>query len=255
VAKVAFPPGAVVVEDSGTLDLARLRRRQEQGVSTILPPRCTLALCDAAGERIDLVGWLHRPPSGAVERTVWGQGFPVRLVAVPATPATAARKRVNRRADAQQRGRRPHPTALALADWIVVLTTVAPERATPAQLLTLMRLRWQIELLVKLWQDQGKLDQTRGWRAERILTEWYAKLLGLLLQHWVVLATGWQWAHRSLVKAGHIMREYGRCRCLAWQHLVQLTCVCDLIAQSLAHTGRIRSHCHQHSAAFYAQSA
>jgi hypothetical protein len=67
---------------------------------------------------------------------------------------------------------------LALADWIVVLTTATPQQASAAQIGTLMRLRWQIELLFKLWKDQGKLDETRGWKPERIEGEWYAKLLG-----------------------------------------------------------------------------
>jgi hypothetical protein len=253
-ANVDLPAGSVVVEDNGYLDLARLRWRQEQGVGTIVPPRCTQALSDATGQRIDLVRWLQTQPNGPVEREVWVQGLRLRMVAAPATPTTALRKRVQLRADAQAHGRPPHPTALALADWIVVLTTVPPEQATAQQILILMRLRWQIELLFKLWKDQGKLDETRGWQAERILTELYAKLLGVLIQHWVVLATGWQWADRSLVKAGQTIREYARGLCLGWHHLDTLTQLCDRIAQSLAVAGRIRSHCHQRSSAFYAQS-
>jgi hypothetical protein len=254
-ANVDLPAGAVVVEDNGYLNLARLRRRQEQGVGTIVPPRCTQAFADAAGQRLDLLGWLRAQPPGVVEREVWVQGLCLRLVAAPATPATAVRKRVHLRADAQAHGRSPQAVALALADWMVVLTTVPPEQATAQQILTLMRLRWQIELLFKLWKDQGKLDETRGWKAERILTELYAKLLGMLIQHWVVLATGWQWADRSLVKAGHTIREYARGLCLGWPYLGTLTQLCDRIAQSLAVAGRIRSHCHQRSSAFYAQSA
>ena len=52
-----------------------------------------------------------------------------------------------------------------------------------------------------MWKDRGKLDETRGWNAGRIETEVYAKLLGLLIEHWLLLRTGWQWADRSLVKA------------------------------------------------------
>lgn len=74
----------------------------------------------------------------------------------------------------------------------MVLTTVSSEQASAQQIVTLMRLRWQVELLFKLWKNEGKLDETRGWKAERIETGLYAKLLGLLLAHWLVLATGWQ---------------------------------------------------------------
>ncbi len=254
-AHVPFPEGALVIEDLGYLEAERLRRRQAQGVATIVPLRCTLALHDEGGYRINLLAWLRRHPGQAVERWVCWQGVRLRLVAIPASPTTAARKRTGIRAAAERHGRAPHPAALDLADWIVLLTTVAPEQASIEQIATLMRLRWQIELIFKLWKDQGKLDETRGGNPARIETELYAKLLGLLVAHWLLLATAWQWANRSLVKAGQTIRAYGRCLCLAWQDLVQLTCLCDLIAQSLAHTGRIGSHCHQHSAAFCAQSA
>jgi hypothetical protein len=250
-----FPAGSVVVEDTGYLDVPRMCRRQEHGVDTILPLRSNLVLCDAHHQRIDLLAWLQTQPPGPVERTVYVHGCPLRLVAVLASAATARRKRLSLRADGQRRGRPPTGRALALAEWIVVLTTVPAEQATAAQVLTLMRLRWQIELLFKLWKDQGKLDETRGWKAERILTELYAKLLGLLIQHWIVLATGWQWADRSLVKAGQTIREYARCLCLGWPHVDTLAHLCTAIARSLAVAGRIPSHCHQRSSAFYAQSA
>jgi hypothetical protein len=254
-ANLTFPPGALVIEDLGYLEAERLRRRTTQGVATIVPVRCTLALQDEQGQRINLLAWLRRHPHQPVERWVCWQGVGLRLVALPASPANAARKRQGIREAAERHGRVPPAAALALAEWIVLLTTVPPEQATIEQIATLMRLRWQIELLFKLWKDQGKLDETRGWNPARIETELYAKLLGLLLAHWVLLATAWQWADRSLVKAGQTIREYGRCLCLSWRDLVHLTLVCDLIAQSLAHSGRIRSHCHHHSAAFYAQSA
>ena len=257
-ANLTFPPGALVIEDLGYLEAERLRRRTTQGVATSVPVRCTRALQDEQGQRSNLLAWLRRHPHQPVERWVCWQGVGLRLVALPASPATAApaaRKRQGIREAAERQGRVPPAAALALAEWIVLLTTVPPEQATIEQIATLMRLRWQIELLFKLWKDQGKLDETRGWNPARSETELSAKLLGLLLAHWVLLATAWQWADRSLVKAGQTIRAYGRCLCLSWRDLVHLTLVGDLIAQSLAHSGRIRSHCHHHSAAFYAQSA
>ncbi len=47
----------------------------------------------------------------------------------------------------------------------------------------LVRCRWQIELLWKLWKAHGKLDTWRSYKPKRILTEIYAKLLGLLITH------------------------------------------------------------------------
>lgn len=248
----AFPAGALVIEDLGYLDLGRMQTRQAAGVATVLPLRCTLALADARGRCVRLLPWLRRHAGSVVERPVWVHGQRLRLVAVPATPTTAARHRHTLTTDARDHGRLPNARALALAAWILILTTVPSEHATASQIGTLMRLRWQIELLFKLWKDQGKLDETRGWKPERIEVEWSAKLLGLLIQHWVLLTTGWQWADRSLVKAGQTVREYARCLALAWHDSVRLRRLLEQIAQSLAVAGRIGSHCHQHAAAFYA---
>ncbi len=253
-ANTAAPAGSLLVEDLGYVNVARMHARAAVGVATLVPVRSTLALSDAQGQRLHLLDWLGQQTAPVVERAVWVRGVRLRLVALRARPETAARHRASLLAAAQEHGRTPAPSTLALADWIVVLTTATPEQATAAQLGTLMRLRWQIELLFKLWKDQGKLDETRGWKPERIAVDWCAKLLGLLVQHWVLLATGWQWAERSLVKAGQSIREYARCLCRGWRDPVTLRALLEAIASSLAVAGRIASHCHQHSAAFYAGS-
>jgi Transposase DDE domain len=253
-ANTAVPAAALVVEDWGYLNVARLQTRAAAGVATLVPLRHTLAHCDTPGQRLQLLDWLRQQTAPVAERAVQVAGVCRRLVARRARPETAARHRASLTAAAQDHGRAPATTALALADWIVVLTTATPQQASAAQIGTLMRLRWQIELLLKLWKDQGKLDETRGWKPERIEVEGDAKLLGLLVQPWVLLTTGWQWADRSLVTAGQTIREYARCLCLGWTDPAALRRLLDSIAQSLAIAGRIGSHCHQRSAAFYAST-
>ena len=72
----------------------------------------------------------------------------------------------------------------------------------------LLHLRWQIELLFKLWKSQGHLDESRSEKPWRQLCEIYAKLLGLILQHWILLTRGWRDPARSLVKAGQVIRSH-----------------------------------------------
>lgn len=250
-AHAAAPPGSLVVEDTGYWNGTRVQERQAAGVATIVPLHARLRLCDEQGGRLDLLGWLRQQSEVLVERTVQTGGLTLRLIARRASPQTVARHQASIRQAAQNHRRAPSAHALALADWIVILTTATPQQATAAQIATLLRLRWQIELLFKLWKDQGKLDETRGWNPARIEVERYAKLLGLLVQHWILLTTGWQWVDRSLVKASQTIREFARCLALDWRDPARLRQVLDHIAQSLASAGRIGSHCHQHSAAFY----
>lgn len=80
--------------------------------------------------------------------------------------------------------------------------------ATMEQLLTWFALRWQIELLFKLWKSHNRLAKHRaGAQALEVLAVFYAKLLGVVLQHWILVATAWQWAGRSLAKAARALVE------------------------------------------------
>src|SRR5438270_5064214 len=63
-----------------------------------------------------------------------------------------------------------------------------------------------IELFWKLCKQEGKLDTWRSSKPERILTELYAKLLGLLLEHWVTLEGCWADPRRSLFKARQVIQ-------------------------------------------------
>jgi hypothetical protein len=248
-ANLDFPAGSVVVEDAGYLDSQRMQRRCGEGVQTIVSYRSDLVVFDEQGRRLDVLRWLQQHPDPGADRRVRWQGGWYRLVAVPLAPASVKRKRQDLRATARRHGRQPTQEALALAGWHLMLTTLPEELATTDQVAMLMRLRWQIELIFKLWKDQGKLDETRGWKPERIETEFEASLLGLLIQHWLVLTVGWHWVERSLVKIGQAIRETIRAFCLVWQEQEHLASFCTRLTQTIEKTARITSHCHQESTA------
>ena len=77
-----------------------------------------------------------------------------------------------------------------------------------AEALVLMRIRWQIELLFKLWKSHGRVDEWRTKNPARILCEVYAKLLGLVFQQWILVASNWVDPVRSLFKAAMIVMSY-----------------------------------------------
>jgi len=70
------------------------------------------------------------------------------------------------------------------------------------------RVRWQVELLFKRWKSQGKIDQSRSGKPWRVLCEIYAKLLAMVVQQWVVLASWGTAAARSWWKAARKVRQH-----------------------------------------------
>ena len=69
------------------------------------------------------------------------------------------------------------------------------------------RMRWQMELLCKLWKSQGRVDESRSTKPWRILCEVDAKLLAMLIQHWVFLVSLWASPDRSVTKAAQTVQK------------------------------------------------
>jgi len=79
---------------------------------------------------------------------------------------------------------------------------------TLCEALVLARARWQIELLFKLWKSHGHIDESRSGKPWRVLCEVFAKLLAMVVQHWLLLTGCWAYPDRSLVKAAQTVREH-----------------------------------------------
>ena len=93
---------------------------------------------------------------------------------------------------------------------------------TISEVIVLQRARGPLERLFRLWKEGGKIDEWRG----RILCEIYAKVIAMLIQHWLLVVGTWQDPYRSLVKAAKLVRQhalewlsalYGE---LSWQRLI-----------------------------------
>jgi IS4 transposase len=95
---------------------------------------------------------------------------------------------------------------LALAAWSIFLTNVPQSLLSVQDVLILARARWQIELLFKLWKSVGGIDHSRSSRPWRVLCELFAKMIAVLLQHWLMLYTLWSFPDRSFTKAALALR-------------------------------------------------
>lgn len=101
--------------------------------------------------------------------------------------------------------RKPGRARLKLLDWTIIVTNVPSCLLSAQEALLLLRCRWQMELLWKLWKQWMHLDTWRSANPERILTEILAKLLACLFQQWLTVLGCWQRPDRSMVKAHQVV--------------------------------------------------
>lgn len=232
-----LPTGALRLADLGYFSLATLQHLSRQGDYWLTRWQAGTVVLDAQGRALDLVAWLSARGDAPTDGPVWlGQAYrlPARLLAQRVPPEVAEQRRQRLRADAQRRGQPVSPLRWATADWTIYLTNVPADRLTLHEALVLGRARWQIELLFKLWKSQGVIDEWRGTQPWRILCEVYAKLIAMVIQHWVVLTSCWRFPDRSWVKAAQTIRAYALLLAGALVGLADLTQVLDHLGACLA---------------------
>lgn len=205
-----MPAGSLWIADLGYWNLQWLRSLSQAGVSFLMRYKAGMVLWHEK-HRLDLLSVLPQVVGERLELLVdIGANkvlCRVRLLAerVPAEVATARQQRI--RAYAEDHGKPINPLVWELAHWTLVLTNVAPDKLSFSQALALLRARWQIELLFKLWKESGLLDEWQARDPWRILCEVYAKLLALVVQHWFLLLSCWDDPHRSLSSVAEVLRE------------------------------------------------
>ena len=114
-----------------------------------------------------------------------------------------------------------------------------PELLTVAEGLVLARARWQIEMVWKLWKSQGQVDSWRSTKGGAILCELYAKVIAMVLHHWVMVVSCWSYEDRSLVKATASIRLHVITLALAIGDSERLEGVLALVAKCLERGCRI----------------
>jgi hypothetical protein len=201
------PRGALRIADQGFWSLP-VFRRIAAGDGYFLSRYHSQTSVWQAGQRLDLPRWLRRQEPIVDVPVTLGlvDPVPVRLLAIQVPPSVAAARRRRIKADARAGGHAVPQQTRALAAWTLLVTNVPAELLSVDEAEVLRRLRWQIELLFKLWKQHGQVDTSRSAKPWRILCEVYAKLLVVVLQHWVLLLRGEPWTTGSLVQAAATIR-------------------------------------------------
>jgi hypothetical protein len=241
-ATAPLPRAALRLTDLGFWKLDDLRELSAAGSFWLSRLQAQVAVFDAAGQRWAVGALLAQQEGEEVELPVTlgvGQRLPARLLARRVPPAVAAERRRRLRAEAKRRGDTLSQARLALADWLIFVTNVPAARLSLAEALVLARARWQIELLFKLWKSHGQVDTSRSAQPWRVLSELYATLIALVIQHWTLLLACWAFPQRSLPKAAQIVRQHARLLALAVPSRRRLREALTTLGTCLAAAGHI----------------
>ncbi len=166
--------------------------------------------------------------------------LPCRLLAWRVPTEVADQRRQQLQANAVDHTRPVSQPRWQTADWSIYITNAPCALLTLAQAQVLGKVRWQIELLFKLWKSDGLLDEWRTADPWRVLTECFAKLLALLIQHWCILLGAWQRPNRSLHQAIQLLRKHAFHLAVAVSHF-------DRLCQALSVIQRVLPTCQMSS--------
>jgi hypothetical protein len=231
-----LPAGALHLADLGYFNLDRFAEDDAAGVFWITRLKLSTKVYDTDGQPLELIGWLATIEERVVDRQVYlGKEHRLccRLVATRVPQEVADRRRQALKEWARKKQKPISAMRLKLADWTVVVTNVPEEQLSGHEVLTLLRVRWQIELLFKVWKSYLKVDEWRSRNPWRILCEIYAKLIGACMSQWLFAVSLWPYPDRSMFQATSTVQQWAIAIAVAIRNPAQLeatlTALCNCL--------------------------
>jgi len=203
-----LPKGSLRLADIGYFKIPLFKQFNSEGVYWLsrLPARVGIW----TGEKVEhLSTYLSNFEGDFLDTDIElsAQRLPCRLIAIRVPDVVAAQRRKRAQSEAQSRPHQLQEQTLTLCAWTIIVTNLTQAALSLSEALILLRLRWQIELLFKLWKQETALDEWRTHKPGQILTEVFSKLLIVLIQHWLFVLGLWDEPERSLFKAVKLLRK------------------------------------------------
>jgi hypothetical protein len=182
--------GDLALFDLGYFDQKRFAELDEKGVYFLsrLQSQVGLYEKDQPDVKLDLLAQLNAlgDPIHAGEcHLLMGhqKKVPVRVFYYRLPADVVQERRRKARKEAKQRGKTCSQHALDWLDWVIFISNAPENLLNSEQVAIVYRLRWQIEIIFKVWKQEMDWAVMGNWRVERILCQFYARCLALLLFH------------------------------------------------------------------------
>jgi hypothetical protein len=205
----ACPPrGGLQLADQNYFSVAKFAAWAREGAYWMSRFKAGTKVYDDRKQRIDLLARLRAARDDDVDLDVFlgsQERLTCRLIARRVPPDVAALRRQRLQDKCRARGNEVSAESLALCEWTALVTNVPRALLNVEEAMTLARMRWQIELIFKLWKSCGRIDEFRGAKPFAALCELFAKLLAQVIRHWMIVVGAWSRRDRSLTKAAAIV--------------------------------------------------
>ena len=217
-----LPEGSLQLADLAYFSLDELQKLTENGVYWISRLKANSYLADENGERIDLEKTLKAEGENTYSRKTIRIGkrkqLRAYLIAERLSQAQTDKRRRYIRRRAKRKAQTPSKVLLRLAGYNLYITNIEAHQLTSKQICVIVGIRWQIELMFKSFKSISKFHVSRSQKPYRMLSEIYAKLIAILIQHAVMLGAGYRHIQHSFIKTAKHIAGYARLLTLSFHH-------------------------------------
>ncbi len=253
---MSIPKNVIRLTDLGYFKLDVLQDIDNRGGLWVTRYKLKTILLDDGGEKLDLLEVLTQRDAETIDMPVYlgvNHQIPCRLVAqrIPDEALKQRQEQLKRWESKQQK--KASRLKWALLPWSIYVTNATFEQLTTEEVILMIRVRWQIELLFKLWKDVIDIDDWRTQHVWRILCEVYAKLIACIIQHWLMLSGGIHALDKSMTQATSPIQHWAWAIAYAMNqpqlllsfvkhigHILAMSCHIDFSTSSLPTHQRIK---------------
>jgi hypothetical protein len=234
--------GSLRIADLGYFNLDVFEEMTQEGEYFLSRLQYTTGLMEPDGTPVELAEWLPQQTGNFVNQPMLvgkAKRFPCRVIAWRLPQEQAARRRQKLRQEHKNTyGKEPSAQRLALCDWTILITNVPIELMSPKEAVILYRARWQIELLFKRWKSLGLVALLQGSTTVRQMVKVWARLLAVLVQHWLIVSTVWGDPTKSLHKVCQVIQNFAGRLAAALNGSADLTQVLEELQKVMEKTCR-----------------
>jgi hypothetical protein len=208
-------PGCLIIRDLGytCIEVIRgIKKQKSSFISRLINGANVYQLINNGFELInfkEIYQYLLKHQISSIEKDVYvtDKKEPVRMI-IEIMPEELIKQRlVKAEVEAKKKGRKLSEEYKAKSHLNIFITNVSKEILNTEQIHKVYTLRWQVELIFKIWKSVGEIHKIKKMKIERFESFLYAKLLWIII-NWMIVWKINQLIHTSTDKLLSYYKTY-----------------------------------------------